>query len=51
MMRVHEDDPNALFAQHTAGLGSRVVELDRLADHDRARADDKDALNVVAFGH
>ena len=37
---VHEDDADALFAQHAARLGAGVVELGRLPDHDRAGADD-----------
>ena len=36
-VRVHEDDPVALFAQHAARLRARVVELARLPDDDRAR--------------
>ena len=50
-VRVHEDDAHALLAQHAARLGARVVELARLADDDRAGADDEDALDVVALGH
>ena len=38
-------------AQRLARLRARVVELARLADDDRARADDEDALDVSAFGH
>ena len=34
-------DAVALLAQHAAGLRARVVELARLADHDRARADER----------
>ena len=48
---VDEDDAHALFAQHAARLGARVVELARLADDDRAGADDEDAVDVVALGH
>jgi hypothetical protein len=50
-VRVHEDDAHALLTQHAAGLGPRVVELDGLADDDRAGADDEDAVDVVALGH
>ena len=50
-VRVDQDDAHALLAQHAARLGARVVELARLADDDRAGADDEDALDVVALGH
>ena len=46
-VRVDEDDLVALLEQHLAGLRARVVELGRLADDDRARAEDQDALDVV----
>ncbi len=48
---VHEHHLVALLQQHLAGLGARVVELRRLADHDRARADHHDLLDVVAARH
>ena len=48
---VDQDDPDALFAQHAAGLGAGVVEFAGLTDDDRAGADDEDAVDVVAFGH
>ena len=48
---VGEHHPVALLAQHPAGLGAGVVELARLADDDRAGADDQDRLEVVAAGH
>ena len=50
-VRVHEDDAEALGAQHAARLGARVVELAGLADHDRPAADDEDRLDVVASRH
>jgi hypothetical protein len=50
-VRVHEDDPVALLAQRFAGLGSGVVELAGLADHDRSRPDQEDRFDVVAPGH
>ncbi len=40
---VDQDHLEAVGAQHLAGLGARVVELTRLADDDRTRADDQDA--------
>ena len=43
-VRVDEHDPVALVAQHAAGLRARVVELARLPDHDRPRADDQDRV-------
>ena len=47
---VDEDDAVALLAEHAARLRSRVVELARLTDDDRARADDEDRREVVAPG-
>ena len=43
-VRVEQDGAHALLAQGPTGLGAGVVELGRLADDDRPRADDQDAL-------
>ncbi len=48
---VDQDDADTLLAEHTAGLRARVVELARLADHDRAGADHEDGVDVVALRH
>ena len=48
---VDEHDLVALLEQHLARLHARVVELRRLPDHDRARAEDHDLPEVVAAGH
>jgi hypothetical protein len=48
---VDQDDPVALGAQRLAGLDARIVELARLADDDRAGADDQDRGDVCSFGH
>ena len=48
---VGEDDAVALLPEHLAGLRAGVVELARLPDHDRSRADQQDRLEVVAPGH
>src|SRR5262249_23001793 len=48
---VHQDDPVTLFTQRLAGLGAGIIELARLADDDRAGADDQDALDVGALRH
>ena len=48
---VDQDDAVALLLQRLAGLRAGVVELAGLADHDRAGADDEDAVDVGAFGH
>ncbi len=48
---VHQDDAVALVLQRLAGLHAGIVELAGLADHDRAGADDQDALDVGALGH
>ena len=42
-IRVDEDDAIALLAQRLAGLRAGIIELARLADDDRAGADDQDA--------
>src|SRR5690606_20262278 len=44
-------DPVALGLQRLAGLNAGIVELTRLADDDRAGADDQDGLDVCALGH
>ena len=48
---VDEDDAVAFLAEGFAGLGAGIIELARLADDDRAGADDEDGMNVSAFGH
>ncbi len=48
---VDEDDLVALLEQDLAGLHAGVVELGRLADHDRAGADQQDLLDVGALRH
>ena len=50
-VRVDEHDLVALLEQHLAGLHAGVVELGRLPDHDRPRADQEDLLDVVAARH
>jgi hypothetical protein len=48
---VDEDDAVAFFLEGFAGLRAGVIELARLADDDRAGADDEDAVDVGAFRH
>ncbi len=48
---VDEHDLIALLPEDLAGLYTGVVELRGLTDDDRARAEDEDALDVVAPGH
>ena len=43
---VRQDHPVTLGAQHPAGLGTRVVELAGLSDHDRAGTDHQHRLQV-----
>jgi hypothetical protein len=50
-VRVDEDDPVALLSERLARLGAGVVELASLADHDRARADDEDGVEVFSSRH
>ena len=46
-VRVDDDRPVALLAQHLQRLAAGVVELACLPDHDRPRADQADRLDVV----
>ena len=48
---IHQDDAIPLLPQRLARLRTRVIELARLADHDRTGAYDQDALDVGALGH
>ena len=48
---VHQNNPVPLFTQGFTGLGSRVVKLARLPDHDGARAQDQNAFNVGTLWH
>ena len=48
---VDQHDLEAFVLQRLAGLRARIVELRRLPDHDRAGADDENALEVGASGH
>ena len=48
---VHQHDLEPLGAQRLARLRARVVELARLADDDRARADDEHPLQISPLGH
>src|SRR4029079_5629671 len=50
-VRVHQDDPVALFLEPLAGLRAGIVELTGLADDDRARADDQDRFDVGSLRH
>ena len=50
-VRIDQDDPIAFLAQRLAGLRPRIIELARLPDDDRARADDEDGRNVGALRH
>ena len=48
---VDEHDAVAFLLERLAGLRAGIIELARLADDDRAGADDEDAMNVSALGH
>ncbi len=48
---VGQDDPVALLHEDPARLGAGIIELTRLADHDRPTADHQDAVQVVSPGH
>jgi hypothetical protein len=47
-VRVDEDDLVAVLQEDLAGLHAGVIELRGLPDHDRARPDQQDLLDVVA---
>ncbi len=42
---------DALLAERPAGLRAGIVELGRLSDHNRTRADDHHLLNLCLLGH
>jgi hypothetical protein len=50
-VRVDDDRAVALFAEHLERLAAGVVELARLADHDRPRADQADRMDVLTPRH
>src|SRR5204863_224473 len=50
-VRVDEDDLEPLLAERLRRLRARIVELARLADDDRPRADDQDLSEIGAPGH
>ena len=50
-VRIHQHHFVALLLEGLAGLRAGVVELGRLADHDRPRADHQDLLNVISAWH
>ena len=48
---VDQDDLKAILLEHLAGLCAGVVELTGLANDDRARTNNEDALDVSTFRH
>ena len=48
---IGKNDLIAFLLEGKAGLGSRVIELGSLADHDRSRADNKNLMNICPFWH
>src|SRR5690606_34576002 len=48
---VHQDHPEPLFTQRLAGLGTGVVELAGLADHDGTGAEDQNTFDISTFWH
>ena len=50
-VRIDDDDAIALLLERLDRLRPRIIELRRLPDDDRARADDEDGGNVSAFRH
>src|SRR6185436_3365336 len=45
------DDFESLVTQRFAGLGSGIVELAGLSDHDRTRTDDENTFQILSLGH
>ena len=50
-IRIDQHHLIAFFAQGFAGLGSRIIELAGLTDHDRARANQQNSVNIVPTRH
>jgi hypothetical protein len=50
-IRVHQDDPVALFPERLARLRAGIIELAGLPDHDRTGTDDQDGFDIGALGH
>ena len=50
-IRVDEDDSVTLLLERLARLGTRVIELARLADDDRTGTDDQDTFEIVTTRH
>ena len=50
-IRIDENDANTLLAKDAASLSARIVELGRLPNHDRPRADNKNRADIVALWH
>jgi hypothetical protein len=48
---VDEDDAVTFLLERFAGLRAGIIKLARLANDDRAGADDEDGVDVGAFGH
>ena len=48
---IDQNDPVAFFLERLAGLRAGIIELARLADDDRTRADDQDRGDVGPLGH
>ena len=50
-IRVDQNHSNAFGSKNTARLGSGIVEFGCLTDHNRARPDHEDGIDVMAFRH
>ena len=50
-VRVHQDDRVAFFLEGLHRLRAGIVELRRLPDHDRARPDQQDPMEISSLGH
>ena len=48
---VHQNDPVSLGLQRFAGLRAGIIKLTGLADNDRSRANDQDAVDICTFRH
>ena len=48
---IHQNHLHSFFLQGAAGLGSRIVKLCRLTDHNRAGADNHNTFHIWIFRH
>jgi len=50
-IRVHQNDPAALFLERFTGLGARIVKFARLTDNDRTCPNNQDTFDIGSSRH